>query len=292
MRPLAVDLFCGMGGWTRGLQAAGWRVIGFDIAPDLTRDYPGHLVLQDVATVSGYPMRGKVDLIVASPPCQEFSYMAMPWKRGKAIASALRGQGEFPDGHRGSRTIEDLTALFRHCFRIAEESQCPVVIENVRGAQPWVGRAKWSYGSYYLWGDVPALMPKPGSVAKVGGDWFGPYAEMKAAGTISPTRLHSSKVPGFRFDGSGKSLQSAAVKTVGHANKRDGYSHTRHLTNQRESDAIKQHGSGAEWFDKGIASLSSRSTSRREASAQIAMIPFCLARWIGECFFPGTIGTK
>ena len=61
MRPLAVDLFCGMGGWTIGLQAAGWRVIGFDIAPDLTRDYPGHLVLQDVATVresARGPVRG------------------------------------------------------------------------------------------------------------------------------------------------------------------------------------------------------------------------------------------
>jgi hypothetical protein len=34
------------------------------------------------------------------------------------------------------------------------------VIENVKGAQPWVGRAKWHYGSFYLWGDVPALMPK------------------------------------------------------------------------------------------------------------------------------------
>jgi hypothetical protein len=31
--------------------------------------------------------------------------------------------------------------------------------ENVRGAQPWVGRAQWHFGSYYLWGDVPALMP-------------------------------------------------------------------------------------------------------------------------------------
>lgn len=236
MSPLAIDLFCGMGGWTRGLQAAGWDVIGFDIAADLTRDYPGHLVLQDVATISGYPMRGKVDLIVASPPCQEFSYMAMPWKRGKAIASALRGQGEFPEGYRGSRTIEDLTALFRHCFRIAEESQCPVVIENVRGAQPWVGRAAWNYGSFYLWGDIPALMP----------------------------RVRHRKVEGFNFhqhEKSGKpggSFQSAAVKVSGCITR---------LHN-------------------------SKSNVRREASAQIAMIPFCLARWIGECFFPGTIGTK
>jgi len=48
------------------------------------------------------------------------------------------------------------------------------VVENVRGAEPWVGRAKWRFGSYYLWGDVPALMPKTLSreAAKAPGmDW-------------------------------------------------------------------------------------------------------------------------
>jgi hypothetical protein len=49
-----------------------------------------------------------------------------------------------------------------------------MVVENVRGAQPWVGRARWNYGSFYLWGDVPALMP---------------------------ITFKGSKVPGFRFDG-------------------------------------------------------------------------------------------
>jgi hypothetical protein len=31
MKPLAIDLFCGLGGWTDGLLAEGWDVIGFDI---------------------------------------------------------------------------------------------------------------------------------------------------------------------------------------------------------------------------------------------------------------------
>lgn len=31
MRPLAIDLFCGLGGWTAGLLAEGWDVIGFDV---------------------------------------------------------------------------------------------------------------------------------------------------------------------------------------------------------------------------------------------------------------------
>jgi hypothetical protein len=34
-----------------------------------------------------------------------------------------------------------------------------MVVENVRGAQKWVGRSRGFYGPYHLWGDVPALLP-------------------------------------------------------------------------------------------------------------------------------------
>ena len=91
--------------------------------------------------------------------------MAMPWHRSKQIAAALRGHGEFPKGYTGSRTVAELNALFEACFRIQREAceaaghHIPLVVENVRGAQKWVGRAAWNFGSYYLWGDVPALMP-------------------------------------------------------------------------------------------------------------------------------------
>ena len=91
--------------------------------------------------------------------------MAMPWSRAKQIRRALRGEGDFPEGYTGSRTVAELTALFDACFRIqAEASEAaghhiPLVVENVRGAQEWVGRARWRFGSFYLWGDVPALTP-------------------------------------------------------------------------------------------------------------------------------------
>ena len=84
MRPLSIDLFCGLGGWTDGLLADGYDDIGFDIERHEYGDerYPAQLVLQDVLTIHGSQFNDAA-LIVASPPCQEYSYMAMPWSKAK-----------------------------------------------------------------------------------------------------------------------------------------------------------------------------------------------------------------
>lgn len=166
MKPIAIDLFCGLGGWTEGLLAEGYDVTGYDIEAhkyDGER-YPANLVLRDVLEIHGSEFRHAA-LIVASPPCQEYSYMAMPWSLAKAKAAAIRADTTGAD-------LERLNRLFNACFSIQREASeaagrhIPLVVENVRGAIPWVGRSRWNYGSFHLWGDVPALMPSSVSGVK------------------------------------------------------------------------------------------------------------------------------
>jgi C-5 cytosine-specific DNA methylase len=176
---IAIDLFCGLGGWAEGFLSEGYEVIGFDIeCHDYgTGGYPGQLVLQDVTTLHGSQFRNAT-VIVASPPCQAYSYRAMPWKRAKALPP--------PDN-----------TLFETCFRIQREASeaarryIPLVVENVRGAEKWVGSARWHYGSYYLWGDVPAIMPIMSGAdgIKQEGDWFSdPNSVMRTGSSGSIAR--------------------------------------------------------------------------------------------------------
>lgn len=80
IKPLCIDLFCGLGGWTEGFLAEGYRVVGFDNHRHEYGEarYPGQLVIQDVLTIHGSQFRDAA-VIVASPPCQKYSYLAMPW---------------------------------------------------------------------------------------------------------------------------------------------------------------------------------------------------------------------
>lgn len=255
-KPLAIDLFAGLGGWTEGLLAEGYRVVGFDIERHVYGEakYPAQLVLQDVLTIHGSQLKDAA-LIVGSSPCQEFSYRAMPWKRAKAL----------PPPHLGIQ-------LFEAQFRIRDEAQqaagrfIPLIVENVRGAQPWVGRAKWHFGSFYLWGDVPALMP---------------------------ITIKHVKVPGFRFDGSGKSFQTASVNEAvkvpsDNGRRTDVGNGARFTSRDCGVEAIKN---GGDWFGSGAdCSLrrraGSKSNARKAASAHIAKIPLVLSRHIAHAWYP------
>lgn len=152
IRPRAVDLFCGYGGWTDGLLKAGFDVDGFDTDPKCEKVYPGRFHLRDVSTIVGTEFKD-AKVIVASPPCQRFSEA------------------------RASRTLDppteaDLT-LLRHAVRIIKEAQPEFwAIENVRGAVPLfskvLGPPVYAKRPFYLWGHFPGFLVQNAAMKKMG----------------------------------------------------------------------------------------------------------------------------
>ncbi len=225
-------------------------MIGFDIERHDygTGGYPGQLVLQDVLTLHGSQFRNAA-VIVASPPCQAYSYRAMPWKRAKALPPPSN-------------------ELFDACFRIQREASeaagryIPLVVENIRGAEKWVGPARWHFGSYYLWGDVPPRMPIPRGAVKVSG--------------INLTEV------GFNVAAAQRLREG---EKTGHPQRsyRNGHKSTAHLTNRAEHVVPRKERPDYPY---------SPGDSRKQASAQIAKIPFPLAQHIARVFKPDRAETS
>ena len=109
MRQLrALDLFCGAGGATRGLQDAGFHVTGVDLVR--SPRYVGDVFIQaDVLALTG-EFVASFDYIHASPPCQAHSAL-------KVLHNARKHPDLIP------QTREMLVACGK-----------PYVIENVMGA--------------------------------------------------------------------------------------------------------------------------------------------------------------
>ena len=71
----ALDLYCGLGGWSNGLALEGFDVLGVELVPKIAHLYEHDVIIADVRTLDGKKFKG-FDLIVGSPPCRDFSQTA------------------------------------------------------------------------------------------------------------------------------------------------------------------------------------------------------------------------
>ena len=91
-RLLALDLFCGLGGWSDGLEAEGFDVVGVELVPMVAQLYRHKVILADCYYL---PLRGglKWDLVVGSPPCRDFSDTVRVWGHRWRRPPDPEGQG-------------------------------------------------------------------------------------------------------------------------------------------------------------------------------------------------------
>jgi hypothetical protein len=130
-----IDLFCGYKGASEAMRRRGWIVETADIMKSFQPTYT--VDLQDWSFEPTNPDLRIPDLVWASPPCQEFSRQTMPWTRARNPAP--------PD-----------LSLIKSAQRIIDEIRPRWwVIENVRGAIPYLGKPVKKIGAYCLWGKFP-----------------------------------------------------------------------------------------------------------------------------------------
>ena len=129
-----IDLYCGLGGWVQAFPKS-WDITGYDIM-DFSKEYPFKFIQCELMKHNNFP--GNVDLIVASPPCTEFSKSSLP-------KSWACNRNKEPD-------IEFALKLFNRAREIINQVKPKYwIIENVRGAVKFVGKQDYKIGSRYLW---------------------------------------------------------------------------------------------------------------------------------------------
>lgn len=138
VKPIMGDLFCGRGGWTKGFQAQGWDCWGIDLNPQPL--YPGRFIQADIAQLVELP---HADFYCCSSPCEGFSVHNMkhfhPNPKWPWLGSALLDYSRY----------------------LLEQTGKPYIVENVRAAEKFMGKAVQHCGPFYFWGNgVPAVFPR------------------------------------------------------------------------------------------------------------------------------------
>ena len=140
-----LDLFCGRWGWSSVFAARGWKCMGIDVVrpPEIPAgcEFWQHDILELTAD---WIWKCGFDFICASPPCEQFSVHCMKFTKKK----------DHPYPGTGVK-------LFEHTRFLCKAARIPYIMENVRCAEQFVGRAQAHAGSFYLWGTaVPPLLPR------------------------------------------------------------------------------------------------------------------------------------
>lgn len=142
-----LDLFCGLKGWSKAFSDRGHEVISIDISPNFKPTIVCDILNIEKAELKKYYY---FDIILASPPCTEFSKASLP----KSWA-CNRKFGCNPNTALLEKTVELIQYLKPRWH----------VIENVRGAKPFfkpiLGEPVKHVGSRYLWGDFPMFDAEP-----------------------------------------------------------------------------------------------------------------------------------
>jgi len=148
----ALDLFCGLGGWSDGLVLEGFEVMGVEINSKIAELYNHPVIVEDVKNLKGKQFPN-YDLIVGSPPCRDFSVVGdvfgHTWKR----PPDPKGEG---------------MGLVNAFLAIVKQANPKFwLMENVPRLEKYLGKAKFCtfLGDKHMkrcfWGDFPAfLVPK------------------------------------------------------------------------------------------------------------------------------------
>jgi hypothetical protein len=137
-----LDLYCGLGGWSQPFKTH--DITGIDIA-NFSPNYPGKFIKADLLQ---YTPAGNFDIIMASPPCEDFSKSTFP----KTWASVVK----YPPN------LTRAQLLFNRAREIISQKKPKFwIIENVRGAQKYVGKADFHTGSRYFWSNLRFSVNNP-----------------------------------------------------------------------------------------------------------------------------------
>lgn len=131
-----LDLFSGLGGWSKAFKDRGHHVVTVDNNPEFKPTI--------CIDIMNYEPDGYYDVILASPPCTEFT------------------KASVPDSWNKNRTVNPDTKLVERTLDIIKKVKPKYwIIENVRGAIPYfkpiLGKPVKKVGSRYLWGEFPIV---------------------------------------------------------------------------------------------------------------------------------------